>query len=84
MFSWFSAIISPDQGMYLKEKLGFDFSEYMDFLTRYSFTILPREKSFGHWRRTNVQMSPQPLNKETKYSVVKRIFFLQQINFKWL
>ena len=84
MFSWFSAIISADQGVYFEEKFVFDFYKYIDFLMTWRFTILSREKSFGSWRQTNVQMPPQPLNKETKYSVVKHVLFLQQINSIWL
>ena len=60
MFFWFSAIISFDQGVYLREKFGFDLDEYIDFLTRYIFTILQQEKSFGYWTRTNMEM-PTPL-----------------------
>ena len=51
MFSWFSAWISLDQGVYFGEKFGFDFYEYIDFLTRYSFTDIVSQffNKKNHW-----------------------------------
>ena len=57
MFSWFSAIISPNQGVLWRKNLVW----FLQIHRLFNDMEIRNSSSVGHWRRTNVQLPPHYL-----------------------